>query len=52
MDVFMGFSYKQPSIGAGWALVPIGISFVTSCISISGGSTKFISKMDVFIGFS
>ena len=31
------------------ALVPIGISFVTSVISTIGGSTKFISKIDVFI---
>ena len=52
IDVFMGFSYKQPSIGAGWALVPIGISFVTSCISISGGRVKVILNMDVFMGFS
>ena len=25
------------------------ISFVTSCISISGGRVKFISKIDVFM---
>ena len=28
---------------------PVGISFTTSVISTSGGSTKFISNMDVFM---
>jgi hypothetical protein len=34
------------------ALVPIGISLVTSVISTSGGRVKFISKIDVFIAVS
>jgi hypothetical protein len=29
-----------------------GISFTTCTISIMGGRMKFISNMDVFIGFS
>jgi hypothetical protein len=27
----------------------VGISFITSCISTSGGRVKFISKIDVFM---
>jgi hypothetical protein len=34
------------------AVKTLGISFITSVISIMGGRMKFISKSDVFIAFS